>query len=86
MIIGLSIKNKIGFIDGTFNNHVVISCILNSVSKPISASLIFTDSAREIWLDLKDRGSLILTLPYTFVLIEHFLSLSFPVPLLAPFI
>lgn len=66
MIIALSINNKLGFVDGTLvkpsghllpywirNNHVVIAWILNSVSKFISASLIFTDSVRDIWLDLK---------------------------------
>lgn len=34
---------------------MVISWILNSVSKEISASIVFADSAQEIWLDLKDR-------------------------------
>ncbi|KAL0551259.1 hypothetical protein IC582_010345 [Cucumis melo] len=68
MIIGLSVKNKLGFIDGTLprpnddllpswirNNNIVISWILNSVSKPISTSILFADSARSIWLDLKER-------------------------------
>ncbi|XP_068647970.1 uncharacterized protein [Aristolochia californica] len=39
MLIALSVKNK----------------ILNSVSKELSASVIFVASAREIWLDLRDR-------------------------------
>ena len=71
MTIALSVKNKLGFIDGSIpkpigtnsslistwirNNNMVISQILNSVSKEISASVIFTESAYEIWLDLKDR-------------------------------
>ncbi|KAL5552462.1 hypothetical protein UlMin_039863 [Ulmus minor] len=71
MLIALSVKNKLGFIDGSItkpegndlnllnswirNNNVVISWILNSVSKEISASVIFSVSACEIWLDLKDR-------------------------------
>ena len=71
MMIALSVKNKLGFIDGSINkprgtdlnllnswirnNHMVISWILNSVSKEISASIIFVESAAEIWLDLKDR-------------------------------
>ncbi|XP_057460767.1 uncharacterized protein LOC130751228 [Actinidia eriantha] len=71
MLIALSVKNKLGFIDGSIkrpegndlcllnswmrNNNVVISWILNSVSKEISASIIFSDSAYEIWIDLKDR-------------------------------
>ena len=70
MIIALSMKNKLGFIDGsiarpdgsdlnllrswTRNNNIVISWILNSVSKEISASIIYSDSAFDIWLDLKD--------------------------------
>ena len=56
MLIALSVKNKLGFIDGSIpkpdssnlpllnswirNNNVVISWILNSVSKEISASII----------------------------------------------
>ncbi|KAL5580773.1 hypothetical protein UlMin_013215 [Ulmus minor] len=71
MLITLSIKNKLGFIDGSIkkpegndlnllnswirNNNVVISWILSSVSKEISASIIFSDSSYEICLDLKDR-------------------------------
>ena len=57
MQIALSVKNKLGFIDGsiqkpegndlnllqswTRNNNMVISWILNSVSKEISASVLF---------------------------------------------
>ncbi|XP_068649201.1 uncharacterized protein [Aristolochia californica] len=71
MTLALSVKNKVGFIDGsipepqsadppllnswTRNNHIVISWILNSVSKEISASVMFAASAREIWLALRDR-------------------------------
>ena len=71
MIIGLSVKNKIGFIDGSIprpdgtdltllsswirNNNIVITWILNSVSKEISASILFSDSAFEMWSDLRDR-------------------------------
>ncbi|KAL0534469.1 hypothetical protein IC582_028760 [Cucumis melo] len=68
MIIGLSVKNKLGFIDGNLprpnedllpswirNNNIIISWILNSVSKPISASILFANLARSIWLDLKER-------------------------------
>lgn len=68
MLIALSVKNKLDFINGTIsrppgddllllnawiqNNNVVISWLLNSVSKDISVSAIFSESAREIWLDL----------------------------------
>ncbi|XP_022154608.1 uncharacterized protein LOC111021831 [Momordica charantia] len=68
MLIALSIKNKLGFIDGSIsrpigellpawihNNHVVIAWILNSVSKEISSSILFSESARDIWIDLKER-------------------------------
>lgn len=68
MILALSIKNKLGFVDGSItkptgqllplwvrNNNSVIAWILNSVSKSISFSILFTDSAQAIWLDLKDR-------------------------------
>ena len=71
MIALLSMKNKLGFIDDSItkpddfdmnllnswirNNNVMISWILNSISKEISTSIIFLESASEIWLDLKDR-------------------------------
>ena len=70
MIIALSIKNKFGFIDGSITklagndlailhswiyNNIVISWILNSISKDISASIISVESATKIWNDLKDH-------------------------------
>ena len=71
MTIALSVKNKVGFIDRLIskpegndlnlfnswirNNNMVISWILNSVSKEISASIIFSESAYDIWIDLKDQ-------------------------------
>lgn len=71
MKIALFVKNKLGFIDGfivkpaasdlnlvsawTRNNNIVISWLLNSVSKDISASLLFAESALDIWNDLRDR-------------------------------
>ena len=70
MTISLSVKNKLGFIDGSIpipggidtllnsrirNNNIIISWILNSVSKEILASVIFSQSAFEIWNDLKER-------------------------------
>ena len=69
MTIALSVKNKLGFIDGTIqrpsgdvsllhawirNNNMVISWILNVVSKEISASIIYFDSAEDVWNDLKE--------------------------------
>lgn len=70
MQIALSVKNKTGFIDGTLpkpnngdpnysawirNNKLVISWILNSVSKEISTSIMFTENAHDIWKDLQER-------------------------------
>ncbi|XP_075500176.1 uncharacterized protein LOC142538761 [Primulina tabacum] len=71
MRIALSVKKKLRFIDGSItqpnnsdphllaawfcNNNVVISWILNSVSKEISASILFSDIAVEIWQDLHER-------------------------------
>lgn len=70
MLIVLMVKNKVGFVNGIIsipsgddpillntwiqNNSIVISWLLNSISKDISASVIFFDSAHEIWLDLKE--------------------------------
>ena len=71
MTIAFFVKNKLGFIDGSLaklagndltllnswirNNNIVISWILNSISKEISTNIIFSESAVEIWIDLKDR-------------------------------
>lgn len=69
-MIALSVKNKLGFIDWsiekpkgndrdlpsswTKNNNIVISWILNSISKEISSGVIYVESAYGIWLDLKE--------------------------------
>ncbi|XP_022849787.1 uncharacterized protein LOC111371850 [Olea europaea var. sylvestris] len=70
MTIALKVKNKFDFVDGSItraedntellnawicNNNIVISWILNSVTKEISASIIYSESAHEIWRDLKER-------------------------------
>lgn len=70
MMISFSVKKKLGFINGSNlrpendqellnswirNNHIVISWILNSVSKEISVSIIYSESAYEIWIDIKER-------------------------------
>ncbi|KAE8735959.1 C2H2-like zinc finger protein [Hibiscus syriacus] len=68
-MLALSTKNKLGFIDGsivtpnssmvdqfhawTWANNLVISWILNSVSKDIAASLLYHTTA-EMWKDLVD--------------------------------
>lgn len=71
MTIALSVKNKIEFVDGSItpppttdtnrfkswsrNNNMVISWILNSVSKEISGSVIYLKTADAIWKELKER-------------------------------
>uniref|UniRef100_A0A2N9H9X1 Reverse transcriptase Ty1/copia-type domain-containing protein n=1 Tax=Fagus sylvatica TaxID=28930 RepID=A0A2N9H9X1_FAGSY len=71
MIMALTAKNKVGFINGTisapvdqslpsFNlwtrcNTMVISWLLNLVSKEIASSVIYANTAQEMWEDLKER-------------------------------
>lgn len=71
MIISLSVKNKFDFVDGKLpspdnsdlakikswikNNDIVILCILNSVSKEISTSVIYLDTIHATWKELKER-------------------------------
>ncbi|XP_038887186.1 uncharacterized protein LOC120077373 [Benincasa hispida] len=68
MKIGLTVKNKLGFINGEIPrpsgellsswiiyNGIVTTWILNSLSKEIFASINFSDSAQEIWADLQER-------------------------------
>ncbi|GMI96858.1 hypothetical protein HRI_003355100 [Hibiscus trionum] len=70
MIMALSAKNKLGFVDGSLTapdststlfsswtraNNMVNSWILNSVSKDIAASLLYHSTAATIWKDLEDR-------------------------------
>ncbi|KAA8531041.1 hypothetical protein F0562_005750 [Nyssa sinensis] len=73
MLIALSTKNKLGFIDGTISkpsdssaaellqwtccNNMVKAWLLNSISKEISASVIYCNTARDIWVELKERFS-----------------------------
>ncbi|XP_057969382.1 uncharacterized protein LOC131158529 [Malania oleifera] len=73
MLLALQAKNKIKFIDGTLTppdspssaealqwshcNGIVISWLLNCISKDISSSVLYCDSAYAIWVDLKDRYS-----------------------------
>ncbi|KAH0637195.1 hypothetical protein KY290_037590 [Solanum tuberosum] len=70
ILIALSAKNKIGFIDGTILrstispvslnswsrcNYMVISWLLNSLSKEIAKSALYSRTAREIWERLEER-------------------------------
>ncbi|XP_061365638.1 uncharacterized protein LOC133308918 [Gastrolobium bilobum] len=68
MLLALTAKNKLIFVDGSLPrppssdllfsswnrcNSMVISWILNSVSKDISESLLYFSNAFEVWTDLK---------------------------------
>ncbi|XP_070019623.1 uncharacterized protein [Nicotiana sylvestris] len=70
IVIGLSAKNKLGFIDGTYYepdasstdfkpwnrcNDMVISWILNSLSKDIAESVLYSKTANAIWKELEVR-------------------------------
>ncbi|KAK9070135.1 hypothetical protein SSX86_010535 [Deinandra increscens subsp. villosa] len=69
MTIALSAKNKLGFVDGTIVaptdeseieawkrcNHMVISWILNTLSPHISQSVLYTDTAQQLWTELVER-------------------------------
>jgi hypothetical protein len=72
MFMALTAKNKLQFINGglpklnpsdaefgawTRCNNMVLSWIINSVSKEIAASVISVDSAETMWNDIRDRFS-----------------------------
>ncbi|KAG8495219.1 hypothetical protein CXB51_012817 [Gossypium anomalum] len=70
MRIALLAKNKLGFVDGSCSkasvtvdlhsqwdrcNALVLSWILNTVSKELSAGIVFASSAASVWTDLNER-------------------------------
>ncbi|XP_075087754.1 uncharacterized protein LOC142169747 [Nicotiana tabacum] len=70
ILIALSVKNKVGFIDGTHSepvhgspdlklwsrcNDMVISWLLNSLSKEIASSVIYAKIARDLWKEFEDK-------------------------------
>ncbi|KAB5514812.1 hypothetical protein DKX38_028718 [Salix brachista] len=70
MLISLSAKNKLGFINGTIPtpvetdpkfmlwqrcNDMVLSWILNSLNQEIASSVLYVETPSEIWLDLQER-------------------------------
>uniref|UniRef100_A0A2N9GQC0 Reverse transcriptase Ty1/copia-type domain-containing protein n=1 Tax=Fagus sylvatica TaxID=28930 RepID=A0A2N9GQC0_FAGSY len=72
MLMALTAKNKEGFVNGSIEplnpsapcysswkrcDTMVLSWILNSLSKEISASVIYLDTSIEVWKDLKERFS-----------------------------
>ena len=69
MLVALSAKNKICFIDGslpkplaldsnfqalTICNDMVVSWIMNAISKEIASNVIYIKSCEDMWEDLKD--------------------------------
>ncbi|KAJ9541640.1 hypothetical protein OSB04_028146 [Centaurea solstitialis] len=71
VIIALNVNNKTRFIDNTLmkpdesdsillklwqrNNDIVVSWMLSCMSKEISSSIMYVDTAYAIWIDLKER-------------------------------
>ncbi|XP_042988866.1 uncharacterized protein LOC122316414 [Carya illinoinensis] len=68
--LAISIKNKLGFLDGTIEtpqlnntlyvpwlrcNNLILSWILNSISKEIASNVLYVSSAKEVWEKLKAR-------------------------------
>ncbi|XP_060188843.1 uncharacterized protein LOC132617784 [Lycium barbarum] len=69
-VIALSAKNKLGFVDNTLAlpsvesglqkawlrcNDMVLSWLLNSLSKEIAESVLYSQNAKDLWSDLEDR-------------------------------
>uniref|UniRef100_A0A7N2LCX6 Retrotransposon Copia-like N-terminal domain-containing protein n=1 Tax=Quercus lobata TaxID=97700 RepID=A0A7N2LCX6_QUELO len=79
MIISLTAKNKIGFINGKISapdscssqifvlwircNMTVLGWVINSISPEIASSMMYTDNARDIWLNMHERGQILLYEP-----------------------
>ncbi|XP_075643709.1 uncharacterized protein LOC142614945 [Castanea sativa] len=72
MIVSLTAKNKIGFLNGTIAipdassieyiswtkcNMTIFSLIINSISREIASSLMYTNNVSEVLLNLQDRFS-----------------------------
>lgn len=70
MVIGLTAKNKLCFVECTMPKHaigapaynswsrcnsMIIGWIISSVDPQIASSILYVDDAREIWLDLEER-------------------------------
>ena len=72
MLMALTVKNKVGFVDGMISrpntndlifgawnrcNSMISSWIINSVNRDIADSLLYLDSSCDIWKDLNNRFS-----------------------------
>ncbi|KAF5471273.1 hypothetical protein F2P56_011717 [Juglans regia] len=68
--LAISIKNKLGFLDGSIPtpnltdalyipwlrcNNLILSWLLNSISKEIASNVLYINSAKEVWEKLKTR-------------------------------
>ncbi|KAF5471378.1 hypothetical protein F2P56_008186 [Juglans regia] len=69
ILMSVSVRNKLGFIDGSLDppaktdslfspwskcDTIVLSWLLNSLSPKIAQSVIYVDSSRAMWLELKE--------------------------------
>ena len=73
IIYALDSKNKTNFVDGTIKaptsssdpifpawkkcNRMILSWLINSMSKDLISSVIYLNTAQEVWTDLKNRFS-----------------------------
>lgn len=70
MLMALGAKNKLVFVNGTYpdveeshpdygswsrSNNIICSWIVNAVDKPIAKSIMYLDTARQMWLDIHDQ-------------------------------
>ena len=72
MFLSLSGRNKFGFLDGSISTHdlshplynawhrantAILSWMVNSLSKDLATSVMYIHTARELWIDMRDRFS-----------------------------
>ena len=72
VFLALSSRNKFGFVNGSFSepdstsplfnswnrcNTTILSWLTNSLSPDLKASVIYINSAKDLWIDLKNRLS-----------------------------
>lgn len=70
MLMALGARNKLVFVNGTYPdieeshpdygswtrcNNIICSWIVNAVDKPIAKSIMYLDTARQMWLDIHDQ-------------------------------
>ena len=72
VFLALSLRNKFGFVNGSFSepdstsplfnswnrcNTTILSWLTNSLNLDLKASVIYINSAKDLWIDLKNRLS-----------------------------